>query len=84
MAVVINIISRFEERGFKRAQLSLSKFAHAAAASETSLAGSMIRSGAAMQRQGKAMSGYGRSLAHYVTMPVLGLAAVAEIGRAHV
>ena len=77
MAVVINIISRFEDRGFKRAQLSLSKFAHAAAASETSFAGSMIRSGAAMQRQGKAMSGYGRSLAHYVTMPVLGLAAVA-------
>ncbi len=76
MSVVVNIVTRFQDRALKRAQAELAAFATKASAAQGSLAGSMIRTGQAMRRGGEAMVGYGRGLTKWVTAPVIALAAL--------
>jgi len=76
MAVVINLVSRYEDRAFRRANADLAVFAKKAVASQNSLAGSAIRTGAALKRQGASMQAFGGGLTRWVTLPLAGIGAL--------
>lgn len=71
MAVVLNILSRFDDRGVRRAQASLAKLGSGARGFAGSTAADMVRAGAALDRAGAKAQTAGRRMSLGVTLPIV-------------
>ena len=76
MTVVLNVISKYDGRAISAAERDLGKFTKMAAA-QPGVAGSFIRSGAALSNFGKSAMAAGKSMTMYLTLPLAVAAGVA-------
>ncbi len=77
MAITINVTSKLNDYALKQAQREMMLLGKQAIASNATMSGAFLRSGAAMQAFGARMSGVGRTMNTHVTLP-LALAGVAS------
>ena len=77
MAVVLNIISNFDDRGVKRAQARLAALGSTAKGFAGSTAADMVRAGASLQAVGDRAIGTGKSMTMGVTLPLAGIGVLA-------
>ena len=73
MAVILNIISQFDDRGVKRAQARLAQFGSSAKGFAGSTSADLIRAGAALDNVGKRAQAAGRTMSIGVTAPLAAL-----------
>jgi len=82
MAVVVNIVTRLDDRALKQAQKEMSALIARTRADQTSLAGSFLRTGTAMSKVGKSTESVGKALTKGLTVPILGaVGAVVALGK---
>lgn len=77
MAIIVNIVSKFNDRELKRAVRSLDDFKRAAAIAGGGVGGSMQVAGSALSSVGKQTSRVGAQLSQNVTLPLAFLGASA-------
>lgn len=77
MAVVLRVISAFDDRAIRGAQRSLENFGGASKKFGKMAGADMIYAGAQIERMSKKADSLGRNLTRSVTLPVVGLGAVA-------
>mgnify|MGYP005839355463 CR=1 FL=1 len=70
MAVVLSIISKFDDRGVRRAQASLARLGSRARGFAGSMSADMVRAGAALDVVGAKAQRVGRQMSLYVSLPV--------------
>lgn len=77
MAVVLTIISKFDDRGVARAQKRLAAMGSSARGFAGSTAADMVRAGAAMDAVGQKMQRVGRGMTMGITLPLAVMAGAA-------
>jgi len=77
VAVVLNIISSFNDAGVKKAQRRLAQFGSTAKGFHGSMAADMVRAGASMQSVGDRAVSTGRSMTMGLSLPIAGIGALA-------
>ena len=77
MAVVLNILSKFDDRGIKSAQRNLAKLGSSAKGFAGSTSADLVKAGAGLQSFGDGMVKTGRSLTMGLTLPLAAIGGVA-------
>ena len=77
MAVIVNVITRFDAAGMKAAEANMLRLNKKLAADQTSLAGGFMRTGQKLSAIGSSLVSVGKNLTTYVTLPIAAAAGAA-------